>query len=119
MRILLILLALSLNAIGLMAQDTQAGDTTIYRALEAPPRFPACEQLDTTLIVIQKCAEQSLLEFMYSNIRYPQEAREQNLEGNVVATFVVEKDGQCPHPQYERSGACRAPANSGTVDECK
>ncbi len=93
MRILLILLALSLNAIGLMAQDTQAGDTTIYRALEAPPRFPACEQLDTTLIVIQKCAEQSLLEFMYSNIRYPQEAREQNLEGNVVATFVVEKDG--------------------------
>ncbi len=93
MRILLIFLAISFNAFVLIAQETPSGDTTIYRALEAPPRFPACEQLDTTLVVIQKCAEQSLLEFMYSNIRYPQEAREQNLEGNVVATFVVEKDG--------------------------
>jgi TonB family protein len=30
---------------------------------------------------------------MYGNIRYPQEARAQNLEGSVVTTFVVEKDG--------------------------
>ncbi|MEQ8707146.1 MAG: TonB family protein [Phaeodactylibacter sp.] len=93
MRICLIFLALSFNAILLTAQDAPVEDTTIYRALERPPRFPACEELDTTLAVIQQCAEQSLLEFMYGNIRYPQEAREQNLEGNVVATFVVEKDG--------------------------
>jgi TonB family protein len=93
MRITLILLALSLNAIVLTAQEVPAADTTIYRALERPARFPACEELDTTLAVIQQCAEQSLLEFMYGNIRYPQEARAQNLEGSVVTTFVVEKDG--------------------------
>lgn len=93
MRVFLIFLVLNIHAIVLTAQDAPVGDTTIYRALERPPRFPACEQLDTTLSVIQQCAEQSLLEFMYSNIRYPQEAREQNLEGNVVASFVVEKDG--------------------------
>lgn len=93
MRIFLFILILNFNATILSAQEAPAGDTTIYRALERPPRFPACEELDTTLAVIQQCAEQSLLEFMYNNIRYPQEAREQNLEGSVVATFVVENDG--------------------------
>lgn len=87
------ILALGMYTVTLIAQEAPATDTTIYRALEQPPRFPACEELDTTLAVIQQCAEQSLLEFMYGNIRYPQEAREQNLEGSVVATFVVEKDG--------------------------
>ncbi len=84
-------LGLSLSAT-LSAQEAQS-DTTIYKALEEPARFPACEQLDTTLAAKAKCAEQALLEFMYDNIRYPQEAREQNLEGQVVVSFVVEKDG--------------------------
>lgn len=91
--VLLSLFAITLGLSGLKAQETEA-DTTIYKALEMPPRFPACESLDTTLAVKMKCAEQSLLEFMYRNIRYPEEARKQGLEGNVVVTFVVEKDGR-------------------------
>ncbi len=92
MRIGFLVLGFLLAGLSLLAQEP-AADTTIYRALERPPRFPACEELDTTLAIKQQCSEQALLEFMYGNIRYPQEAREQNLEGTVVTSFVVEKDG--------------------------
>ena len=34
-----------------------------------------------------------MLEFIYGNIKYPAIARENGVEGMVVVTFVVEKDG--------------------------
>ena len=42
---------------------------------------------------VRKCSEKALLEFMYSNINYPNEARENGIEGIVVVNFTVEKDG--------------------------
>ena len=80
----------------LSAQDGAAmadSDTTIYEAVEVMPRFPACEDLDTTLQVKNQCAQQALLSVMYQNINYPLEARQNNNEGTVVVNFVVEKDG--------------------------
>lgn len=80
----------------LFAQEGGAAvdaDTTIYEAVEEMPRFPACENLDTTLQVKNQCAQQALLSVMYENITYPLEARQNNLEGTVVVSFVVEKDG--------------------------
>lgn len=74
------------------AVQAQTADTTIYKAVEEMPRFPGCELLDTTIEVKAKCATQQLLNFMYSNIRYPQEAIQEDIEGMVVMTFVVEKD---------------------------
>ncbi len=75
------------------AQDGMSADTTIYVVSEQAPRFPGCEQLDTTEAVIYECAQSNLLRFIYDNVRYPFEAREQNISGTVVASFVVEKDG--------------------------
>ncbi len=79
----------------LPAQEGAAvdADTTIYEAVEEMPRFPACEKLDTTIQVKNQCAQQALLSLMYKNISYPLEARQDNIEGTVVASFVVEKDG--------------------------
>ncbi|MDZ4680368.1 MAG: energy transducer TonB [Saprospiraceae bacterium] len=34
-----------------------------------------------------------MLEFIYSRIKYPKKARQNGVEGMVVLTFVVEKDG--------------------------
>ena len=68
-------------------------DTTVYTIVDEPPRFPGCEQLDTTLTALQQCAEANLLSFLYSNIQYPVVARQQGLEGTVVTSFVVEPDG--------------------------
>lgn len=68
-------------------------DTTIYQVAEEMPRFPGCENLDTTLQVKQQCAQASLLNFIYQNVRYPEEARLGGIEGTVVLRFVVEPDG--------------------------
>lgn len=74
---------------------TADADTTIYEAIEQMPRFPvpACEGLDTTVQAKNQCAQQALLAVMYKNLNYPLEARQNNIEGTVVASFVVEKDG--------------------------
>jgi hypothetical protein len=72
--------------------QAQTADTTIYQAVEEMPRFPGCEMLDTTAEVKARCATQQLLNFMYNNIRYPQEAIREEIEGMVVMNFVVEKD---------------------------
>ncbi|HMQ45844.1 MAG TPA: energy transducer TonB [Saprospiraceae bacterium] len=83
-------------------QTASDGDTTIYAVAEEMPRFPACENLDTTLVFKNQCAQQALLKFMYNNLVYPQEARENNLEGSVVVSFVVEKNGFLTQPKILR-----------------
>jgi TonB family protein len=88
----LFFLAFLCSGISLQAQQT-AADTTILKIAEEMPRFPGCEIADSTVEARQRCAQQKLLEFVYGNIQYPLEARQKGYEGNVVISFVVEKDG--------------------------
>lgn len=60
---------------------------------EVMPRFPGCEAMEGSDEAKRSCADQQLSRFIYSNIRYPAQAREMEVEGTVVLTFVVEKDG--------------------------
>ncbi len=48
--------------------------------VQKPPTFPG--------------GEKELLKFLAENIQYPALARENNIQGNVALTFVVNKDGQ-------------------------
>lgn len=64
----------------------------IFKVVEQMPRFPGCEN-EATEEARKSCAEQKLLDFIYKNIKYPAIARENGVEGVVVVTFVVEKDG--------------------------
>ena len=41
--------------------------------------------------------------WVYSNIKYPQEALENGIQGNVVVKFVVEKDGRLSNIQVLQS----------------
>ena len=83
-----------LGGISLQAQE----DTTIYRIVDIAPRFPGCELYDTTIAAKTQCSQASLMAFIYGNIVYPWEARENGNEGMVVATFVIEKDGYISNP---------------------
>ncbi|NUO03667.1 MAG: energy transducer TonB [Saprospiraceae bacterium] len=65
-----------------------------FRVAEQMPRFPGCENLAGANAEKQACASQKLLEFIYKNIKYPVLARENGIQGTVVVSFVVEKDGQ-------------------------
>ena len=64
----------------------------IYKEVDEMPRFPGCEE--KTLEEREDCAQHEMLMFIYTNIKYPQEARDKNIQGTVVTRFVVGADGK-------------------------
>ena len=66
----------------------------IFLVVEEQPQFPY--------------GEDSLYNFIYSNLRYPQSAMKYGLEGRVFITFVVEKDGSLTNIKVLRDigGGC-------------
>ncbi|MFK8101822.1 MAG: energy transducer TonB [Saprospiraceae bacterium] len=65
----------------------------IFSVVEEMPRFPGCESEDMTKQEKRKCAEKALLQFIGKNVRYPEMARDNQVEGTVVMSFVVNEDG--------------------------
>lgn len=57
------------------------------------PRFPGCEDGTGNNDAKKACADQKLLAYINSCIQYPAAARELGVEGMVVVSFVVGKDG--------------------------
>jgi hypothetical protein len=77
------------------AQNPATSDTTIYDVADKPPYplFKSCMPIhgkDWSADSIRRCGELQLLSILSANIRYPEEAREQNIQGTVVLSFVVE-----------------------------
>jgi len=56
-------------------------------------RFPGCEGIEGTVAEKEYCAEQNMLEYIYTNFKYPGIARENGIEGTIVARFVLDADG--------------------------
>ncbi len=79
----------------------------IFRIVEEMPRFPGCEHLSSKA-ERQQCSQNKLLSFIAKNIKYPPLAQESGIEGTVVISFVVEKDGSVTDIQVVRElgGGC-------------
>lgn len=61
---------------------------------EKMPLFPGCEQMsDDDYKAKKTCADKSLMSFVNANISYPEQAREMEIEGTAVVSFIVDKDG--------------------------
>ncbi|MCF8244380.1 MAG: TonB family protein [Saprospiraceae bacterium] len=73
----------------------------IFKVVEDQPAFPGCEDISDKTEK-KKCAETKMLQFIYSNIKYPPIARENGVEGTVYVKFVVEKDGSITLPEVVR-----------------
>ena len=58
---------------------TRVDNDTVYNIVEQMPEFPG--------------KEKAMMEFVSSNIHYPEEAKDKGIEGRVFVGFVVEKDG--------------------------
>lgn len=74
-------------------------DTTVYDVAEKLPipLLASCQPQQHpgwTEDSIRRCAETQLLSILTRNIRYPEEARQNNIEGTVVASFIVEPTGR-------------------------
>ena len=61
-----------------MAQEKKV-DNNVYNTSEVMPKYPG---------VIQ-----AMMRFIGENVRYPQEAIDNGIQGRVLVSFVVEKDG--------------------------
>lgn len=83
-------------------------DDAIVVFAEQMPRFPGCENLEGTNAEKYACAEKRLLEYIYANVKYPAIARENEIQGNVLVEFIVEKDGRTSNAQIIRDigGGC-------------
>ena len=77
-------------------------DGEVFKVVEEMPRFPGCEEL-TDIGERTSCSQKKMLEFIFTNIKYPKEAREKGIEGMAVVQFVVEKDGSIVDAEIVRS----------------
>ena len=59
--------------------SVQQDDDPIFTEVDEMPEFPN--------------GQDALMRYLMENLRYPQEARDQRIQGTVFVTFVVEKDG--------------------------
>lgn len=64
----------------------------VFKTVDVQPYFQGCEKVKK-VEKRKKCADEKMLIFIYSNLKYPSKAREQKIEGDVHIKFNVEKDG--------------------------
>ncbi len=95
------------NGASLTAPETAVVTDTlpegeVFKVVEEMPRFPGCEEI-TDAAERTKCAQTKMLEFIFKNIKYPDEARKNGVEGMSVVKFIVEKDGSISEAEIARS----------------
>ncbi len=77
----------------------------IFKIVEDMPMFPGCESQGLDKASEKACAEQAMLKYIYSNVKYPAIARENGVEGKAIVAFVVEKDGSITNVKVVRGPA--------------
>ncbi len=65
-------------------------DCELMLIVEQMPMFPACDSL-TDYTERKSCADKAMLEFVYSNLKWPKNAG--CVEGTAVVSFIIKKDG--------------------------
>lgn len=83
-------------------------ESDIFTLVEQMPRFPGCEALEGDDDDKKACADRQLLRFIYTNITYPNLARENGIEGMSVIRFMVTEHGTIVDCEILRDpgGAC-------------
>jgi TonB family protein len=79
---------------GLSALEDAPSNDSIYQIVDEMPQFPG--------------GEAAMMKFVASNVKYPQEARDKEIDGRVFISFVVEKDGSVSNVKVMRGigGGC-------------
>lgn len=75
----------------------------LIHVTEVMPRFPGCEDIEGTDHDKKQCADQKLLHYIYSSLRYPKDAKEKGIEGIAIVSFVVDKQGKIKNVQVIRT----------------
>ena len=86
------------------AKDETATDK-VYQVVEKMPEFPG--------------GKQRLLNWVMKNIQYPAEARKKGIQGRVVITFVINKNGKAVEPLIVQSVGHRLKSPLKNAKKCK
>lgn len=80
------------NKLNLDGYTLKIDESDIMSIAEEMPRFPGCENWDDKS---QKeiCSGEKLLEYVYSNLKYPEKALKDSIQGRVYMKFAVSKEG--------------------------
>ncbi len=78
---------------GVLISSKEDTTNTKFTVVEQMPQFPGCEGLYNNEEDTKKCADKTLLNYIYRNIKYPPKAIRQNAQGEALVTFVIDKDG--------------------------
>lgn len=70
-------------------QKEKAEGNQVFTICEVQPKFPG--------------GEQAMMEHLKNNLRYPAECADKSIEGRVILSFVVEKDGSVSNIEEMRS----------------
>lgn len=65
----------------------------IFKIVEVMPFFAGCEEIEDK-DERKICSDKNIITFINSNIRYPEGARKQGIEGTAVVRFVIGEDGK-------------------------
>jgi periplasmic protein TonB len=68
--------------------EPEVSDNIPYIVVEEMPRYKGCEDTHDNKKEREACATGKLMEYIYKNIRYPQVAIENRIEGTVVVTDI-------------------------------
>ncbi len=115
-----IILLLAVNSPSLSAQDippTAPTEATppppppslliegreVFKVVDVMPRFPGCEYKDFRDQAKKKCADGKLLKYVYKNLKYPKSAKKEGIEGIVVISFIVTRDGHISNADVKRA----------------
>lgn len=74
----------------------------VLTKVDQMPMFPGCDEI-TDVAERKSCADQKMLQHIYTNIKYPELARKTGSQGTVVVRFIVDKNGNIVKPEVVRS----------------
>jgi len=63
-------------------KDLNLADSSIYKVVEVMPRFPGCESELAENKEKENCAKTKMLQYVYANLVYPEEAKSLELDSN-------------------------------------
>ncbi|HHM21203.1 MAG TPA: energy transducer TonB, partial [Bacteroidetes bacterium] len=86
-------------------------DTLLTKA-DQMPFFTGCEMLSGSPEEKRECSDKELVHFLSRYLVYPEEARNQGIEGTVLVSFIIDETGKVVQPEVLKDigGGCGAAA---------
>lgn len=76
----------------MVTEGTESILTQTRKEVDRMPEYPGCDP-DMNDVERGKCSINKMLQFINSNIQYPEKARQLDIEGSTFTRFLVDKDG--------------------------